>query len=167
MKYALLITLTCLLFSSCEDEADFTPPPGQLSIFARNFLNAHNQIRSQLGIENLEWDEELATKAANIFDLENCEIPLNTENLGQNAVFTVAMNTERQTVNIWANSGNAYDYEQDSCLLAIGACDSYKQLVWANTKKVGCARGLCFDGTSFLWLCLYDPKGNIEGERPY
>ncbi|MEL6251650.1 MAG: CAP domain-containing protein [Bacteroidota bacterium] len=167
MKYTLLIIVGILLISACEDEPGFSPPPGQLSVFARNLVNAHNEIRTPLGIENLEWDEELAEKAEAVFDLENCEIPLNMEDLGQNSLFAFGLNTERQTVNLWANAGNAYNYDQDTCLLAAGSCDSYKQLVWANSKKLGCARGTCLDGSTFVWVCLYDPKGNIEGERPY
>lgn len=167
MNYTLLIITGLILLFACEEEAGFTPPPGQLSIFAQNMVKAHNEIRSQLGIENLEWDEDLALKAEAIFDLENCEIPENMEDLGQNGLFAFGLNTERQSVNLWANSVNAYDYDQDTCLLGRGSCDSYKQLVWANSKKLGCARGTCLDGSTFLWVCLYDPKGNIEGERPY
>jgi len=165
MKYTLLVTAVLLCFFACEEEPGFTPPPGQLSIFARNMVNAHNEVRSQLGIENLEWDEELAEKADDVFDLENCEIPINMDDLGQNGLFAFGLNTERQTVNLWTNASAAYDYDKDTCLLA--SCDSYKQVVWANSKKIGCARATCLDGSTFLWVCLYDPKGNIEGERPY
>jgi hypothetical protein len=44
-------------------------------------------------------------------------------------------------------------------------CGHYTQIVWRNTKSVGCAvaRGKGVE----VWVCNYDPPGNYAGQRPY
>ena len=166
-RYILLLLPYLLLLQSCEEEAPINLPPSELSVFAQNLVNTHNRWRAEVGVENLEWDEELAEKAAELLDIDACRIRDNADDLGQIGLYAAMGVTGKDVVNTWASFGPAYNYEADSCELSPGACDPYKQIVWANSKKVGCANQICFDGTSNMWLCHYDPKGNIEGERPY
>jgi pathogenesis-related protein 1 len=44
-------------------------------------------------------------------------------------------------------------------------CGHYTQIVWRNTKAVGCAVG--GKGAREVWVCDYDPPGNYVGQRPY
>jgi pathogenesis-related protein 1 len=49
-------------------------------------------------------------------------------------------------------------------------CGHYTQLVWANTRQVGCGYSTCTDDDDFLvevWVCNYDPPGNVVGQFPY
>lgn len=41
-------------------------------------------------------------------------------------------------------------------------CGHYTQVVWANTKRVGCAAAECRNGGTFV-VCSYDPPGNMDG----
>lgn len=166
-KYFLPLFSLILLLQGCEGEEPITLPPNELSVFAQNLVNTHNRWRAEVGVEDLEWDEELAEKAAELLDIDACRIRDNADDLGQTGLYAAMGVTGKDVVNTWASFGPAYNYAADSCELSPGACDPYKQIVWANSKKVGCANQLCFDGTSNMWVCLYDPKGNIEGERPY
>uniref|UniRef100_A0A8D0BHZ2 ShKT domain-containing protein n=1 Tax=Salvator merianae TaxID=96440 RepID=A0A8D0BHZ2_SALMN len=44
---------------------------------------------------------------------------------------------------------------------------SYTQMVWYNSKDVGCAIAFCSDNTyNFFYVCQYCPAGNIVGEIP-
>ena len=42
----------------------------------------------------------------------------------------------------------------------------YTQVVWKNSKEVGCAMAVCSD-KSQVWVCNYSPPGNISGQKPH
>jgi hypothetical protein len=49
-------------------------------------------------------------------------------------------------------------------------CGHYTQLVWRNTREVGCGYGTCVDPMGFsdgVWVCNYSPPGNFVGQAPY
>jgi len=49
-------------------------------------------------------------------------------------------------------------------------CGHYTQLVWRNTKEVGCGYATCNDPRGFhdgIWVCNYSPPGNFVGQAPY
>ena len=125
---------------------------------------------------DLEWSEELAKKAMALVDGNTCEWIMNTEGLGQISTrisFAGNPPTPESVTDSWAGSGfRYYIYDLDSCTFPLtgvtpnGNCDRYKQIVWANTTFLGCVSVRCFPDRE-LWTCLYDPPGNIPGERPY
>jgi pathogenesis-related protein 1 len=41
----------------------------------------------------------------------------------------------------------------------------YTQVVWKDTKEVGCAKAECKG--IIIVVCNYDPPGNVLGEKPY
>ena len=43
----------------------------------------------------------------------------------------------------------------------------YTQLIWRNTKKVGCSYADSSDGASRYTVCKYDPPGNVIGVAAY
>lgn len=66
-----------------------------------------------------------------------------------------------------------YNYDDGSCDIGF-QCGHYTQVIWQNTKEVGCAtakykRGEYKDG--FVYVCKYYRAGNIftngEAEKPY
>ncbi|KAH7859599.1 hypothetical protein Vadar_003069 [Vaccinium darrowii] len=73
--------------------------------------------------------------------------------------------TPADAVRAWADEEKYYTYSTNTC--AIGeVCGHYTQIVWKNTRRVGCARVVCDSGDVFM-TCNYDPPGNYVGERPY
>jgi pathogenesis-related protein 1 len=55
-----------------------------------------------------------------------------------------------------------------------GNCDHYTQMVWKNTKEVGCATATSNGKTSggqsgvrVYLVCRYSPQGNMAGENPF
>ena len=130
-------------------------------------LIAHNQYRALVGVAGLEWSADLAAKALALVDGSACDLTFNTEGLGQNVSRPPDSFTAEEIVDMWANSIQFYDYDSDSCTALIGNCDSYTQIVWANSTFLGCAKASCFSIGRAVWVCLYDPPGNIPGERPY
>ena len=67
-----------------------------------------------------------------------------------------------EVVEGWAAEARNYDYGSNKCN---GMCGHDTQIVWGDTKEVGCAaaRG----GGREAWVCEYDPPGNWVGKRPY
>ena len=69
-------------------------------------------------------------------------------------------------VNAWASEIEFYDYDSNTCE-AGQMCGHYTQVVWADTRKVGCSYRTCDDLGSQVWVCNYYPAGNFNGEYPY
>lgn len=86
--------------------------------------------------------------------------------------------TLEHAVNSWANEVRHYDYQTGSCA-AGEQCGHYTQIVWANSRHVGCVLQQCatmtdqsgnslFDGRSGVMIfCHYDPPGNVVAQKPY
>lgn len=73
--------------------------------------------------------------------------------------------TPNDAVKAWADEEKYYTYATNTC--ASGQqCGHYTQIVWRNTRKIGCARVVCDTGDVFM-TCNYDPVGNYVGQRPY
>jgi pathogenesis-related protein 1 len=45
------------------------------------------------------------------------------------------------------------------------ACGHYTQVVWRNTKEIGCGKAEC--GDRAIVVCNYDPPGNVMGQTPF
>ncbi|MED6198446.1 hypothetical protein PIB30_066320 [Stylosanthes scabra] len=73
--------------------------------------------------------------------------------------------TGRDAVEYWLKQKEYYDYKSNSCT-DDADCDCYTQIVWRESSHVGCARACCKKGCTIV-MCLYDPPGNVPGERPY
>jgi uncharacterized protein YkwD len=136
------------------------------SSFAREMLKEHNAVRASVGIPPLQWSEHLAAVAQNWANrlvaqrkFEHSPDTLYGENLfdisGQPATAALA-------VKFWASESRNYDYASNSCR---GMCGHYTQIVWRDTRSVGCA--VARGGGREVWVCNYDPAGNWLGQRPY
>ncbi|MBT3220365.1 MAG: hypothetical protein HN348_14865 [Proteobacteria bacterium] len=66
-----------------------------------------------------------------------------------------------ESSNLWEQE--YYNYGTNGCS---DGCGHYTQLVWSSTERVGCAFDNCADGSE-IWMCTYDPPGNVVGEKPY
>ena len=86
--------------------------------------------------------------------------------------------TESQTLALllsgidnWANESLSFDYASNTCDTG-QTCGHYTQVVWANTRYVGCGWAQCpsipplpFGGT--LFVCDFAPAGNFIAQSPY
>jgi len=55
-----------------------------------------------------------------------------------------------------------YNYKTNRCK---GMCGHYTQIVWRDTKELGC--GVARGGDREIWVCDYSPPGNYQGRLPY
>ena len=136
------------------------------SAFAREFVAVHNQVRGPLGVPPLRWSGELAESAQHWADslIETGAFhPRGDHKYGENLFeITGRRATPGEVVRAWAEEARNYDYRSNACS---ARCGHYKQVVWQDTKLVGCA--MARDSRREVWVCNYDPLGNLNGERPY
>lgn len=127
--------------------------------FVGQALAAHNNARGRHGANALSWSDELAGVAqgwANrcIFEHGGGKPGGFGENLaaGQSNIFAV----------IDAFMSEIPDYNPNS-----PSGSHFTQVVWKNTQRVGCAVTMCnmpnlnSRGQSPMYVCEYDPPGNI------
>jgi pathogenesis-related protein 1 len=134
----------------------------------------HNKARSDVGVGPLKWSSELASYAQEWADRlasESCKVEhrphsgkwlqKHGENLfiGPAGFYGVA-----DAVKAW---GSERVFYKGSVLNYSNWYSSghYTQMVWSNTKHLGCAKGEC-DG-NIIVVCNYDPPGNVLGQKPY
>ncbi|CAI5982680.1 unnamed protein product [Closterium sp. NIES-64] len=72
-------------------------------------------------------------------------------------------------VSWWVGEGDLYTYAVFSGGCSTGNwadCGHYTQVIWNNTRTVGCGKASC--GTKAdVWACNYYPPGNYGGQLPY
>jgi uncharacterized protein YkwD len=132
----------------------------------RDMLAAHNAVRARVGMDPLEWSERLTARAQDWADtlLARKQFAHRPNSKYGENLYEIrgATASPAQVVKAWAGESGDYDYKTNKCH---GVCGHYTQIVWRDTKEVGCAtaRGRGRE----IWVCNYDPPGNWVGKRPY
>jgi pathogenesis-related protein 1 len=165
---------------------------GETGIFV-GMTAAHNEARRALGAEpalpDLTWSPELAVVAQDWSDnlagrcggIEHRMPNMYGENIAQRgSTRLVQPFSPEEAVDGWVSEVACWDYgtirgtescDMD-CATAVhsNGCGHYTQVVWRNTKRVGCGYSTCDgdDGFTYeIWVCNYDPPGNYIGQTPY
>jgi uncharacterized protein YkwD len=141
--------------------SSFTPEPTEV-------VAAHNFVRGKVGVPPLSWSDDLARVAQRWADkLMDSGVFMHSTDMrfGEN-LFQIsglgASSTPYEVVNAWGSESDFYRYDTNTCH---GECGHYTQVVWRDTKQVGCA--VSRNDNREIWVCEYAPYGNIVGERPY
>nr|KAG5710909.1 hypothetical protein BaRGS_027060 [Batillaria attramentaria] len=129
-----------------------------------HILKVHNDYRRNEGgsnIAKLEWDSGLEAEAAQWAAGCNFQHKGMGENLAWNS--NLALGEEKlidTAMKKFYDEKNRYSYGQHSCSMAC----HYTQLVWAKTKRVGCATKECtplgntgWGKTAWYLVCRYEP----------
>jgi pathogenesis-related protein 1 len=130
---------------------------------------AHNRERAKVGVGALAWSDEIARWAdawARHLAENGCELahrPATEDNYGENIFWSSGTSTATDVVATWAAEQSGYDHRTNRCR---GSCGHFTQLVWRATKTLGCGMSSC-PGGGEIWVCDYDPPGNVVGESPY
>jgi pathogenesis-related protein 1 len=151
----------CLLLTALASAAGETP-------LARDFLAAHNAVRAKVGAPPLVWSDKLAATAqewadhlSSVGGFEHRPKSKYGENLFE---MRGGKATAAEVVEKWMSEAANYDRKSNRCRKG-AMCGHYTQVVWRNTKEVGCA--MAGKGAREVWVCDYDPPGNYVGQRPY
>lgn len=143
--------------------------------FERRILAAHNRERSALGVEALQWNPALAASARQWAD-----------HLSATGAFEHAPEkaSDPEGENLWAGTRGAYGLEamvdgwvrekrffkpgtfpDNSTTGRVDDVGHYTQLVWRQTRQVGCA--LASGRREDVLVCRYSDAGNYLGEVPF
>ncbi|HZF42736.1 MAG TPA: CAP domain-containing protein [Sphingomonadaceae bacterium] len=138
-------------------------------------LAAHNRERSAAGIAPLAWNAQLAADArefaaelaaTNSFG-HSAEDPDNP--VGENLFAgTTGYYAPEAMVGAWVEEKQHYKpgiFPNNSKTGKLEDVGHYTQLMWRDTRTVGCAV-VPGDDLEFL-VCRYTQVGNVEGERPF
>jgi hypothetical protein len=136
---------------------------------------AHNAVRAATGdgIAPLAWSSEVAAVAQAYADelaANGCSLVHSGSGYGENlAGLGGSPGTAEQVVGLWVGERDCYTYgafmTTDECTCGSG-CGHYTQVVWAGSRRLGCGFASCGGGGG-VWVCNYDPPGNVVGQEPY
>jgi hypothetical protein len=120
-------------------------------------LDAHNAVRARHCAAPLTWSAEIAAKAQ--YWANRCLFDHDPNNeLGENLAWGSPDLTAREAVELWNEEVSVYNFAAPG----FGPAGHFSQVVWRDTRQLGCARARC-QGQTF-WVCRYSPPGNVEGE---
>ena len=145
---------------------------GPRTNFNDRILAAHNRERAEMSVPPLEWDDKLATNAADW-----------AGHLSRTGRFEHSPDAPGQEVegeNIWGGTPGYYlpenmirlwiaekknfqpgVFPSNSRSGAVEDVSHYTQLVWRKTSRVGCAVNA--DGKEEILVCRYSSPGNVVG----
>ena len=133
---------------------------------ATEMLAAHNAVRAHVGEGPLVWSTRLAAAAqdwAEYLIASHAFFHSPDNRFGENLYrIPGGVASPAQVVAMWAGEASSYDTRSNGCT---GVCGHYTQIIWSTTRAVGCASAS--DVEAEVWVCEYDPPGNIVGARPF
>jgi hypothetical protein len=143
--------------------------------FETRVLAAHNRERSTLGIAPLYWDQGLARSAQRWAD--HLSATQRFEHAPERA-------SDPEGENLWAGTRGYYAIEamvdgwvrekrhfrygtfpDNSTTGRVADVGHYTQLVWRQTRHVGCA--IASGAVEDVLVCRYSEAGNYLGEAPF
>jgi hypothetical protein len=153
---------------SCGHQGDAEPPR------LAGITAAHNAIRCGVSrpsgepLPPLSWSRALAAEAqryAEVLAKSGCKLEHSRTEHGENLFGGSGKNSPDAVVERWAGEQRCFDYQTfpDCCSCT---CGHYTQLVWGETRHLGCGMATCADGAE-VWVCNYDPAGNYVGSPPF
>lgn len=126
---------------------------------AVELLRLHNEARAKVGVAPLKWSAKIAAEAQEWANhlASTGQFEHQRSRYGENLA---GGNSVRQAVEMWLSE--KADFEAGAGFTKTG---HYTQIVWRDTKFVGCGRA---KGQDFeIFVAYYDPPGNMGGEKPY
>jgi uncharacterized protein YkwD len=143
---------------------------------------AHNAVRAAAPatprLPPIAWSKDLAEVAQSYAErlAEGCSLIHSNGPYGENLAYLGEQHAlAAAVVDLWAAEKSCYTYgpfeSGDRCTPACvdsDGCGHYTQIVWRATRVIGCGVATCAaDDASEIWVCNYDPAGNVVGEEPY
>lgn len=166
----LLLIAACLLVTTVNGESV------AIGQYKQQLLDVHNAYRGMQGAADMQalvWDDQLSSEAANW--IKRCQFEHEKKGRGENLAFDSNPKKDEELINssmkAWYDEIKDYNYAGKACRRSC----HYTQIVWAQTRKVGCAIEKCNYLYAFgkpiknAWYlaCFYDPMGNNMSEYPY
>ncbi len=125
-------------------------------------FDAHNRHRARHCAPALEWSMEMASGAqswAEDLAARGCAFEHSGTRLGENLAGATAGSLSGEAVaDLWYSEHDQYGFRRPGYSPRSG---HFTQVVWVASRRLGCGTSRC--GGNDLWVCRYDPAGNMEG----
>jgi hypothetical protein len=143
--------------------------------FSQRLLAAQNMERAAIGVPRLAWNEGLAAEAKGWAEelaatgrFEHSPDEAGKEPEGENLwAGTPRAYSPEAMIDLWVAEKKDYRagvFPNNSKSGDVERVGHYTQLIWRDTRQVGCATAVGRD-EEFL-VCRYSTAGNVYGERP-
>jgi uncharacterized protein YkwD len=165
-----LAGLTSAIALGTSTNLNVSAQSNNLATFRQQALSTHNTFRQKHGSPALTLDNGLnnlaqdwAQQLAKSGKMQHRPNNKSGENIyygwSSQAGFDVDGNTP---VKAWYDEVSKYNYNNPGFSSETG---HFTQVVWKNSKKLGCGKAKSADGKVFV-VCNYDPPGNYQGQFP-
>jgi uncharacterized protein YkwD len=156
---ALLAALALVTQVSCASAQGITPAERE------TMLSLHNSYRAQHCVPALTWSAQLAASAQRWAD--KCSLMFHSpraksERYSENLAYG-GDRTASSAADAWYKEVDSYNYSQPGFASATG---HFTQMIWKDTKQIGCGVAKCYLGSVRFWVCHYAPQGNWAGKFP-
>lgn len=128
-----------------------------VSSWQERALDAHNQYRSKHQSPPLQWSPKLEAYAQQWAN--RCKYQHSNYGFGESLGYGQSNIVE--LIDLFYEENKLYNYLFGGFNLKTG---HFTQLVWKSTKSIGCGQAICNGGSFKLYVCLYDPPGNVIGQ---
>ncbi|KAF8933757.1 hypothetical protein BGZ58_006129 [Dissophora ornata] len=122
----------------------------------QTILDTHNKYRALHQAPPLTWNSKSATYGQKW--LQQCKFEHSAGPHGEN--LAAGYPNFKSAINAWYNEVKDYKYSKPGFS---GQTGHFTQVVWKSTKTVGCAKKFCPGSNWYIYICEYDPPGNIVG----
>lgn len=130
----------------------------------QEIFDAHNAVRAKHCAQPLTWSPKLAAVAqdwADSLNQQGCKFGHKPNNkFGENlAAGTVGALDGESVLRMWYDEVKHYRFPDGGFSMETG---HFTQVVWRQTTQVGCAVTTCRTKNLDIWVCEYDPPGNVQ-----
>ena len=155
-----ILVVASLLLAPIAGAGGGDRPPASM----RALLEAHNRLRERHCAPPLAWSSEVAKVAQGWADklaARGCAFEHSgSQKYGENlAGGTPGSLTPDAVAEMWYGEVRAFNFRNGGFSMKTG---HFTQLAWLGTRRLGCGTVTCKDMQ--LWVCNYDPPGNVEGD---
>lgn len=148
---------------SSSDESATPATSGPADPALRAILDAHTARRADHCAPPLAWSDALAQQSqrwAEHLASSGCQLEHSDTAYGENlAAGTSGTLSPEEVVGMWYREIDQYSFRRGGFSMDTG---HFTQLVWVGSTSLGCAMTTC--GGMDVWVCNYDPPGNVDGE---
>ena len=159
-----------------EPRTSEAPAPRGAALLREAMLAGQNAARARLGLPALAWNDALAADARTYAEqmarsgrFEHSPQPRGNPPQGENLwTGTRGAYSYREMVGHWVAEARYYrpaPVPQSSATGEFGDVGHYTQIVWRNTRELGCAEA--GNSRDDYIVCRYLPAGNVYGDVAY
>jgi pathogenesis-related protein 1 len=164
-----IVGITFLSFESIAVTHTDTSTSAAVSIDTTAFVAQHNFYRKQVGAPDIHWSSHLATYAQAWADklAKTCQLQHSNGTYGENIYWCSSSANEEEVIDYWAEEEQYFNHKNPTYIRGKSAKSGhYSQMIWAKSTLLGAGVANCKNGGQ-IWVCVYDPPGNMLGEKAY